>query len=361
MEEIKDYLINFLENNPKSICIKNIEISNCILFNQYMNLFKIKIYDSICTHIEYYDIFRNKIATKATIDNYLRVGEEVLCLRKDVLILWDKILLLNPFCDESKDDFLLYSNSIIQDNSFVQKEEKRYKELRLEKISEKDNLYFSMFNPEISSILLSDGYSFNGKIVYRSHNFPYLFMFNEKELINITIDELIPDVIQNFHKNLIENALKYSNISYLFKNQRNSLLKGKNDFIFDIKIYARPVPNLCYGLLFFIYLQKIKSEQLTIILDKNLYVNGFTKPTEEGTNLIYDNYYNLSNDINGNHIGLIIPEIFLYLNYNDKDNNFYFIKNNIDLKGNIYQINDFNGMEEKVDEILEELKKNTNK
>ena len=357
MEEIKDYLINFLENNPKSICIKNIEISNCILFNQYMNLFKIKIYDSICTHIEYYDIFRNKIATKATIDNYLRVGEEVLCLRKDVLILWDKILLLNPFCDESKDDFLLYSNSIIQDNSFVQKEEKRYKELRLEKISEKDNLYFSMFNPEISSILLSDGYSFNGKIVYRSHNFPYLFMFNEKELINITIDELIPDVIQNFHKNLIENALKYSNISYLFKNQRNSLLKGKNDFIFDIKIYVRPVPNLCYGLLFFIYLQKIKSEQLTIILDKNLYVNGFTKPTEEGTNLIYDNYYNLSNDINGNHIGLIIPEIFLYLNYNDKDNNFYFIKNNIDLKGNIYQINDFNGMEEKVDEILEELKK----
>ena len=356
MEEIKDYLINIIRYNPKKDSIKNIEISSCILFNQYVNLFKIKIYDSICTHIEFYDILRNKIATKTTIDNYLRVGEEVLSLRKDVLILWNKILFLNPFSEESKLDFLLYLNSIIQDDGFLKKEEKRYYDLQLDKISEKNNIYYSMFNQERSSILLSDGYSFNGKIVYKSPNFASLYMFNEKDLINITIEDLIPDVIKSFHRNLIENSLKNSNISYIFKKQKNSFIKGKNDFIFNTKLYVRPVPNLCYGLVFFIYLQKIKSEQFIIILDENLIIRGFTKLIGEGNNIIYGNYYNLSNVINGHHIGLIIPEIFLYLNYDEKDKNFYFIKTNIDFKGNLYQINNFDEMDSKINEILDELK-----
>ena len=60
--------------------------------------------------------------------------------------------------------------------------------------------------------LLIDGYSFNGKILYATPNFPVLYQFNWKEVVNSQIDEILPNTIQNFHKDLIEHALKYSNI-----------------------------------------------------------------------------------------------------------------------------------------------------
>ena len=45
-------------------------------------------------------------------------------------------------------------------------------------------------------------------------------MFSGKEILNTSIDDLMPDVVQSFHKYLIEDAIKFSNLSYIFKNQR---------------------------------------------------------------------------------------------------------------------------------------------
>ena len=109
IEEIKDYLISKIKkNNSTKLKIKNVQISSAILYNQYADLFKIKIYEATCSQIEYFDILRNKIATNKTVDNYLHLGEELLSLRKEVLNLWDKLILLNPFSYESKNNFLLY-------------------------------------------------------------------------------------------------------------------------------------------------------------------------------------------------------------------------------------------------------------
>ena len=75
-------------------------------------------------------------------------------------------------------------------------------------------------------------------------------MFNGKDILNSSVDVLLPEVIQSFHKYLIEDAIKFSNLSYIFKNQRNVLLKGKNGLIFNVYLYVKPALNLSFGLLY---------------------------------------------------------------------------------------------------------------
>ena len=356
MEDIKKYLSKRIKKNKMKLKIKNLEVSKVILYYQFVSLFKIKIYDSICTLVEYYDILRNKIATTKTLDNYLRVGEDALVIRKEVFILWEKIIILNPFCLESLSDFLLYVDTILQDNIMAKNEEKRFYELQAEKLHEKHNIYYSMFNQDNCSILLADGNNFNGKIIYKTPNFPFLFMFNEKEIINLSLEDLLPNCIQNFHKYIVDDLIKNSNIDCLYKDKRNSILKGKSGILFNVNLYVKTVPNLCYGLIYFILVEKINEENFMFVLDNDLLINGFTETAEVTKNYILGNNYGLSHFINGHHIGLIIPEILFYLNYDNISNSFYLEKNNIDLKGYLYPITNFKELDEKIPIILEELK-----
>ena len=254
---------------------------------------------------------------------------------------------------------MLFIDSILQDNILAKKEEKKFFELQAEKLPEKYNINYSIFNKDNSIVLLADGNTFNGKIVYFTPNFPYLFMFNEKEILNITIEDLVPNVI-NFHKYLVEDIIKNSNLNYAFKGLRNAFLKGKNGLIFNVYLYVKPVPNLYYGLVYFIYIQKINIENFIILIDKNFLINGSSETSMTDNNFIIGNNYNLSLYINGHHIGAIIPEIFLYLNYDIKTDSFYLYKKNIDLKGYLYPIIDFKNIDENISIILNEIKKRKN-
>ena len=356
MEEIKEYLISKLTKNSNRLSIKHIQISSVILYNQYLDLFKIKIYDATCSQIEYFDILKNNMTNSKTTENFLKIGEDILSLRKDILNLWDKIILLNPFSNESEKDYMIYLDVILQDEVLKRAETKRYNSLKAEKISEKHNKYYSIFNQESNAVLLADGYSYSGKIFYATPNFPSLFMFTGKEIINTSIDDLLPDVIQNFHRYLIEDAIKYSNLIYIFKEQRNVLLKGKNGLIFNINLFVKPVPNLSFGLIYFLHIEKIESQNLIIILDENMHINGFTAMVQIGSNFTINNNYGLSQLINGYHIGLIIPEILLQMYYDIKTNNFSFLKNNLDIKGYLYPIHNFNILNSKIEKILETIK-----
>ena len=72
MEEIKEYLIKKLNKNTNKLALKNVQISCVILYNQYVDLFKIKIYDATCSQIEYFDILRNNMTTAKTTENFLK-------------------------------------------------------------------------------------------------------------------------------------------------------------------------------------------------------------------------------------------------------------------------------------------------
>ena len=360
MEEIKEYLIGSLIKNSTNFPIKNIQISSVILFNQYLDLFKMKIYDTTCSQIDYFDILKNNIATSKTTENFLKTGEEILSLRQDISNLWDKIIFLNPFNSESEKDYMTYINVILQDDILMRTEQNKYNSLKNEKLSEKNNLYYSMFDNDLSAVLLIDGYSYNGKIFYTTTNFASLFMFSGKEILNTTIDDLLPDVIQNFHRYLIEDALKYSNLEFIYSKQKDVLLKGKNGQLFNIYLYIKPVPNLLYGLIFFAYLKKFQEKHFILILDENLIINGFTGINQIDSTFTMNNNYGLSNNICGHHIGLLIPEIILKIKYDERNNSISLPHDHIDFKGFLYPIHYPNELDNRITNILDILKNQKN-
>jgi hypothetical protein len=360
MEEIKEYLIGNLIKNSTNLPIKNIQISSVILFNQYLELFKMKIYDTTCSHIDYFDILKNNIATSKTTENFLKTGEEILSLRQDISNLWEKLIFLNPFNSESEKDYIIYIKVILQDDILLKTEQNKFNSLKNEKLSEKNNLYYSMFDNDLSAVLLIDGYSYNGKIFYTTTNFASLFMFSGKEILNTTIDDLLPDVIQNFHRFLIEDVLKYSNLDFIYQKQRDVLLKGKNGQLFNIYLYVKPVPNLLYGLIYFTYIKKFQEKNFILILDENLIINGFTGINQIDSNFTMNNNYGLSNNICGHHIGLLIPEILLKLKYDERNNSISLPHDHIDFKGFLYPIHYPKEFDNRITNIIDILKNQKN-
>ena len=357
-EDIKEYLSHKLDNDQNEK-IKNIQIGSIILYNLYTDIIKMKIYDAVCNRIDYFDILKHNITSNKSTKNLLTISETIRKTRIIIMKVWEKLIQINTFSDEPRKYYMIYIDLILRDDFLSKNETKKYTILKNSKLEEKLNIYHSMFLNDISSIILADGYLSNGKILYFSENFPILFNYNDKELLNITIEDLLPNTIQPFHKELVENGIKYSNIKFIYKKQRNSLLKNKNGRLVNIKLFVKPNPNISYGLTYFIYLQKIHdSNKFIIILDKDLKINGFSEFSGKGTSFTMDEGYNLNPSLYGYHIGIIIPDILPLLIF--KDEEFIIFNNGLELKGYLYQVHKLNNLKSKVDIILDKIKMNKN-
>jgi hypothetical protein len=356
MEGIKEYLVNKIDKSNDRSSVKHVQISSVILYNIYIDMFKVKIYDATTSQIDYFEILKNTVTTSKSTQNFLKVGEQILKIRNDILTLWNKIVELNPFSDESAKDYMLYLQGILQDDVFASSEEKKYKSLKNNKLSERNSVYHQMFMSELSAIILIDGHNNNGKLLYMTPNFPNLFSFNGRELLNTTIDDLLPDTIKNFHKDLIENAIKFSNLNYLFKNQRDFILKGKNGGLYNVKVFIKCIPNLSFGLIYIGYITKTQEHTFVIVLDKDLNINGFTEMTKSGAPFTMNNNYGLTQSLYGHHIGTVIPEILLQMEY--KDEKFIVPKNEVELKGNLYPVSTWKELDHKLDAVLNKIKEN---
>ena len=357
IEDIKEYLMNRLTEKNYGKSINHIQVGSVILYYQYMDIFKIKIYDGITHQIEYFDILRNNITTGKVTRNFLKIGEEILFLKNEIFQIWKQIINLNPFCTESENDYMLYLKTILQDDALAKNEEKRFNLLKNSKFAEKNNFYYSMFKNETNSVLLIDGYSNNGRILYATPNFPVLYQFNWKEVINSQIDEILPNTILNFHKDLIEHALKFSNINRVFHKAKDCFLKGKNNSLYNVQLYIKPIPNFIYGLIYIALISKIKDHEFIILLDSNFKIDGFTEMNQGNSftlNNTQNSSYNLTNNFIGKHIGIILPEILLHINYKD---NLFTINNNIDIKGNLYSGGNAKDLDPKLNILLEIIKK----
>ena len=358
INDIKEFQLIKLKNKQKKNTFSNIEISSAILYNIYIELFKLNIYDATSNQIEYFNSLKNHVTTNKTTRNFLKTGKKILTLRKKISEIWNKITELNAFSDEIQSDYLLYLETIIQDEVLLIEENNKYNLLKYSKFLEKKNLYYNLYSLDKSAIILIDGYLNFGKILYTTPNFSFLFMYNSKEIINSTIDELIPNIVQSFHKELIDDAIKYSNIKYKFKNFKTVLLKGKNGGLFSIKLYVKAMPNLSKGLIYINYIEKLKDNELIFTLDKNFKINGFTEINSGGNEFTVNNNYTIPPSIIGYHIGLIIPEILPLLDF--KNNEFFMQKIGCDIKGNLYSNTKYTKYKLKIDNILNKIMNNKN-
>ena len=371
MEQIKEYLINKITYSSNKESIKHVEIGSVILYNIYCNLFRLKIYDAASIQIDYFENFKSNVTTKKATENFLKNGEDILKLKQKITKIWTQLLQLNPFNVNIENDYMLYLKIIIQDDYLAKAEEKKNFSFKNKHLRLKNNTYFTMFCEEKSSFLLIDGANdANLKILYTTPNFTKLFLFSGKEMLNTSVNDLLPNVIQKHHKDFVDDAIKYSNLNYIFKNPLDVLVKTKNNGLINVNLYAKCVPNLSFGLNYMAYLHKNKDKNFIIILDKDYKINGFTEDFGSVYNndpenfIINGNNYGLTQSVIGHHIGMVIPDILLNLTFNEKKNNFHIKKIDTELKGYLYPINPWKELEHRVDYLLDKLKnksKNINK
>ena len=65
----------------------------------------------------------------------------------------------------------------------------------------------------------------------------------------------------------------------------------------------------------FTYIRNIHETNFNILVDKEFKINGFTEMSEPGSSFTMNNGFNLSHNIIGCHIGVIIPDILSLLEY----------------------------------------------
>ena len=353
-QDIKDHLLIKLKKNINNKSIRHVQIGSVIIYYLYIDLLKMKIYEATSNQIDYFDLLKNSVATEKTMDNFLKNGENILKFRKEIISIWEKMVELNPFSDEFYRDYLLYLDEIIQDEFLSKIQSKKYVLMKNNKFQDKFNIYHSMFLIDTSTVLLTDGYLSNGKILYATRNFPLLFMYSGKELLSLNIEDLLPIVVKPFHKELIDHSLRYSNIDNNFNHPLDSLLRNKNGGLFNIKLFVKPAPNLYYGLVYYSYLQKKHDLNFIFTLDKELKITGFTDMFKIGSSFTMNNMYNLSHNIIGYHIGLIIPDILSLLEF--RNNEFNIVRIDYELKGYLYPIEKTNDIKNKLNIILEKIK-----
>ena len=366
MEQIKDYLINKINFSSNKESIKHVEIGSVILYNIYSTLFKLKIYDATSCQIEYFENFKSSNTTKKSTENFLKSGEDILTCKKKISKIWTQLTKLNPFNANAENDYMLYLKTIIQDDFLAKAEEKKNFSYKNKQMRYKNNTYYSMFSEDTSSFLLIDGaIDANLKILYTTPNFGKLFLFSGKEMLNTSVNDLLPNLIQKHHKEFVDDAIKYSNFKHTFKNSIDVLVKTKNNGLINVNLYVKTVPNLSFGLNYMAYLNKSKEKNFVIVIDKDLKINGFTEDFGSGFNndmenfIIKGNNFGLTQSIIGHHIGMVIPDILLFLDYDEEKSIFDIKKIDMELKGYLYPINPWKEIEHKVEYFLDKIKENS--
>ena len=351
VEEVKDQYIQEMKTN--SNILKHTEYSTVILYNLYRFLFKIKITDAITCQIEYFDNIQNMANAFKNIPNLIEIGKNIIKIRNQIKSIINKILVLNPNNVQICTDYLLYISNILKDDILLKAENKNF-------INHKKKTYnFSMFNEEISSVMLVQGVNDCGKILYKTPNFNKIFTYESNDSLSFSIYDLIPNCIAEFHQDLIENSIEYSNISYIFNKEKEIQLKAKNNTYITAIIILKSLPNMTYGLFFIVYLKKIikQHEKLIILLNKNFEIDGFTRNITMSQNSLTElnkKNYEMTSSIIGLHITAIIPEIFALLKF--KDNEFYFTMENKEIKSELFPLLPWKELVEHINKMLNKMK-----
>ena len=335
-ENIKEYLVELNGNNTNNNSPKNVQFSSVILYYLFQNLLRFKIADITESAINYFDYFKNfSVGAKSSL-GFLRAGNNIIDIRIEIKALWDKINILNPFCSEIKKEYMGYIKDIIKDDNLLEKELKNHDYIKNSFLSIKNSFYFKMFDSSISAILLAEGDNADNKILYTSPNFGKN-IYLSKETNELTVNSLLPSAIEKFHNHLINNSLLYSNIDETFHSQRSLMIRTKNNTLLNIKLFVKELPNLSYGLIFIIHLEKINNNDYTIILDKDFKISGYSDEATSKKREAYENY-GLTQSFIGAHICTIIPELLLYFKCDkSKEDKIFLIDKVINQRGNLYQ------------------------
>ena len=163
----------------------------------------------------------NNINTPKTTEIFLKTGNNILKLRKEIIDLFHKLTKLNPFNEENYNNFLLYAEDIIQDNELIKKEQPNFVQYRNSKLIEKNN----SLNLKIQRILTSQNNNNN----FSENIFNNERKINTKKQLNNNYKNKF---IEENKEDYFVSSNSFDNISLMNKKIDN--LHKKNEKIFNI-------------------------------------------------------------------------------------------------------------------------------
>jgi hypothetical protein len=320
-EYIKDKLIFKMNKISSTESIKQIQIGTLLAYEYYLNLFFSKLHEEISKQCSYFSIFKKEmlskddkggdsginLASNFKAENFLGMGEDIMNIKDEIESAYKQILLIYP-THEIKVQFFSYLNLVMDDEERIRNEEKIFSEKLMDYINEKGPIYKSLFNPN-SCIIIVDGFINLGALLYTTPNFTRLFGLENSQILNMTIHDLVPTAIEQFHYEVVMNGIKYSNLSTIFKKQRILFIRGPYGQLAQGVVYIRSVPDLSNGMIYMVSVIKVEETHTTCCaaLDDNFIINGFTNM------MIFDIDPHTFTLV---HIAYYIPNIFLFIKYN---------------------------------------------
>lgn len=322
-EYIKDKLIFKMNKISPTESIKQIQISTLLAYEYYLNLFFSKLHEEVNKQVSYFSIFKKEmlsngdkggdsgisLASNFKAENFLGMGEEIMSIKEEIESAYKQILLIYP-THEIKLQFFSYLNLVMDDEETIRNEEKIFSDKHMDYINDKGPIYKSLFNPN-SCIVIVDGFINLGALFYTTPNFTRLFGLENSQILNMTIHDLVPTAIEQFHYEVVMNGIKYSNLSTIFKKQRTLYIRGPYGQIAQGVVYIRNVPDLSNGMIYMVSVIKVEETHTACAgaLDENFIINGFTNM------MIFDIDPHTFTLV---HIAYYIPNIFLYIKFNKK-------------------------------------------
>ena len=358
MEEVKEYLLEGLFNKIiEKDSYFHVEVTKVILFYKYLDDLKLKIYDAASNQVDYFDILKanNQINNKSSL-TLLKIGTNLIKLRKEIIDLWDKIIHINPFCIEAEKDYLMYIENIIQDEELLKEESKKYNLIKTQEEKKKDNKYYTLFSKN-NAFLLVDGYNTKGKIIYFTPNFPEVFNISAKECLSLYMNNLMPKCVSEFHDALLKDTLKFTGLKFLYKREVVISIKVK-DVLYNVYVFVKILPNLSTGLIYLISFRKVPLNKVIIVTDHLFRISAMTdninilnpNKTLQTPNSPYT--FSLNKIMVGKSIILLIPDLLKYIIYEEQK---YIIENDQEYIGNFFT-NTQNLSEVPIYNILDKIK-----
>jgi hypothetical protein len=318
-EYIKEVIIFNMNKVSSEESIQTIQIGTLLAYEYYLNLFFSKISEEVCKQCDFFAIFKKEMIMKGDrgntqnflsnfkSDSFYDLGKEIMNLKWQIEEAYNQILSIYP-TRELKAHFNNYLNLVMDDEDKIRLEEKNFLEKQITFLREKGEIYKSLFSSG-SCVIIVDGHSTIGALLYTTPNFSRLFKIEQNQAINLTIHDLVPTALEQFHHEVVINGIKYSNLTTIFSKQRILYVRGENGHLIMAQVFIRNIPELENGLNYIISIIKKEDSEhsSSMILDSNLIINGITN---FGIFDLDQSNFSLS------HIGYYIPNIFQQIKYN---------------------------------------------
>ena len=288
-------------NSNKEPCkkLKNLDLTYYFKYIYYENLFYLEIKNDLKLSEEFWKIFSKKY-NDSIIDfnKVFKQTEKIMNSKNKIKEIWKKLFDIYSGINEI---FYLYIDYVekINDDTFLKRKLEEIKKKNENSIDNNFNNNFNnlLFNPDLCICVCNGNKGKEGEILEINRNFEKIFNYSEKEIINKSISNFMPNIFSQNHQKYIKNYIEVGEKNKIINNKELiTYAIDKENNLIKIKIYLKIFPLFEEGLHFISMIFPEKIDDL-ILIDKNFIINGMSKSLKNRLNFKNNNEFFINYEI----------------------------------------------------------------